>query len=35
MTRYDTRMDEPTTHFGYRDVPVAEKENLSDAFLRR
>ena len=28
MTRYDTDMDESTTHFGYRDVPVDEKEKL-------
>lgn len=28
MTRYDRRMDEKTTHFGYRDVPVDEKEKL-------
>ncbi len=28
MTRYDTGMDESTTHFGYRDVPVGEKEKL-------
>ena len=26
--RYDSRMDESTTHFGFRDVPVAEKEKL-------
>jgi demethylmenaquinone methyltransferase / 2-methoxy-6-polyprenyl-1,4-benzoquinol methylase len=28
VTRYDTDMDESTTHFGYRDVPVDEKEKL-------
>jgi len=26
--RYDSRMDKSTTHFGFRDVPVAEKEKL-------
>jgi len=28
QTRYHSGMDETTTHFGYRDVPVADKQKL-------